>query len=157
MGLDMYLNKKTYVKRWDFQKPEAQHKVTVKLGGKVRKDIKPERIKEITEEVGYWRKANQIHQWFVKNVQDGKDECEETYLEREKLEELLETCETVLADHSQAEKLLPSGSGFFFGSTDYDEWYYQDLENTVKILKGVLDEKPPEGGYSSDYYYRSSW
>ena len=29
----------------------------------------------IIEQVGYWRKANQIHNWFVENVQDGEDDC----------------------------------------------------------------------------------
>ena len=30
----------------------------------------------IAEQVGYWRKANAIHQWFVDNVQDGEDDCD---------------------------------------------------------------------------------
>ena len=30
---------------------------------------------ETHEEVGYWRKANAIHGWFVRNVQNGKDDC----------------------------------------------------------------------------------
>ena len=60
MGLDMYLHKKTYVKNWDHMKPEELHEITVKKGGKVRKDIKPDRINEVVEEVAYWRKANAI-------------------------------------------------------------------------------------------------
>ena len=64
MGLDMYLSKKTYVKRWDHNRPEEQHEVTVRLGGVARKDIDPKKISYIEEEVGYWRKANQIHKWF---------------------------------------------------------------------------------------------
>ena len=27
-------------------------------------------------EVGYWRKANQIHNWFVENIQNGIDDCD---------------------------------------------------------------------------------
>jgi len=30
----------------------------------------------ISENVGYWRKANQIHGWFVENIQDGEDDCQ---------------------------------------------------------------------------------
>ena len=61
MGLDMYLYKKSYVKNWQHMKPESLHKITIKKGGKVRKDIKTDRITYIIEEVAYWRKANAIH------------------------------------------------------------------------------------------------
>src|SRR6187549_2040929 len=76
MGLDMYLNKKTYVKNWSHMAEKERHKITVRKGGRIRKDIKPERISEITEQVAYWRKANAIHRWFVEKVQGGKDDCE---------------------------------------------------------------------------------
>ena len=46
MGLDMYLDK--YV------------------AGKAEDE---------DESFGYWRKANQIHKWFVDNVQGGIDDC----------------------------------------------------------------------------------
>ena len=71
MGLDMYLTKKSYIKNWDFMKPNEKHKVTIKKNNKIVKEIKPERISEVIEDVGYWRKANAIHKWFVDNVQDG--------------------------------------------------------------------------------------
>ena len=64
MGLDMYLSKRAYVKQWNFQKDEEKHKVTVKFGGKSRRDIKPRRVSYVMEEFGYWRKANRIHNWF---------------------------------------------------------------------------------------------
>ena len=152
MGLDMYLDKENYVKNWDHQKPEERHEITVKKGGKVVEGIDPAKIKFIVEEVGYWRKANAIHAWFVENVQDGKDECQRSYVGREQLAELRKIVESVLADHSLAAKLLPSKSGFFFGSTDYDEWYFKDLEDTKKILTDILNEV----GYGN-YYYHASW
>ena len=96
MGLDMYLYKKTYVKNWDHMGPEERHEITILKGGKPRSDIKPERISEIVEEVGYWRKANAIHAWFVKNVQDGNDDCGEYYASVEKLSELLGLVNEVL-------------------------------------------------------------
>ncbi len=60
MGLDMSLTKRTYVKNWDWMKPEDTHLVTVLKGGKPT-GIKPERVGEIIEDVAYWRKANAIH------------------------------------------------------------------------------------------------
>ncbi len=87
MGLDMYLTKKTYVKNWDHHKPEYRHEITIKQGGKIRDDIKPERICYIEEEVAQWRKANSIHKWFVDNVQNGKDDCRDYYVSHEQIAE----------------------------------------------------------------------
>ena len=36
-----------------------------------------------------------------------------------------------MADNSKAEELLPTCSGFFFGSTDYDEYYFEDLKDSI--------------------------
>ena len=134
MGLDSYLYKKTYIRQGDFYKPEFSNEVIVKTGGEVDTKIKPERIRYIVEEIAYWRKANQIHRWFVENCQNGIDECQSSYVSREKLEELLNLCKRVEADNSLADELLPSASGFFFGGTDYDEWYYNDIAHTIKYL-----------------------
>lgn len=51
----------------------------------------------IMKQVGYWRKANEIHNWFVENVQDGEDDCDyHNECTREILEDLLHTCKIVL-------------------------------------------------------------
>jgi hypothetical protein len=152
MGLDMYLYKKNYMRTDDFYKPEYRNEVVVKTGGEIDKNIKPERIKYVVEEVGYWRKANQIHKWFVDNVQEGNDNCGNYYVNSTTLEELLELCKQVRDDHSKAEELLPSTSGFFFGGTEYDEWYFNDIDNTIKIIEECLAD---EG--ADDFEYSSSW
>lgn len=150
MGLDMYLEKRTYVKQWDHQSAEEKHEVVVTKGGQPT-NIDPKKVKYIIEEAGYWRKANQIHRWFVENVQNGVDNCGDYYVGSEKLAELLELCKKVKADHSLAEELLPSASGFFFGGTEYDEWYFNDIDNTITILEECLEDE------RGDYYYSSSW
>ena len=163
MGLDMYLTKRTYVKNWNFQKDEQKHKVTVKLNGKSRKDIKPKRISQIIEDVGYWRKANQIHSWFVENVQDGRDECQESYVSLERLTELRDLCKEVIRYKNSEfnNDNLPTSSGFFFGSTEYDEYYYEDCKDTIKIIDTILKEEEivsnTEGIYNAEYYYQASW
>ena len=119
MGLDMYLSKRTYVKNWDHMASHERHTITV--AGPSAASIKPERITSIEEEVGYWRKANAIHQWFVTHCQGGTDDCRDWYVSRTDLTALLETCTRVLADPTTAAELLPPQSGFFFGSTDIDE------------------------------------
>lgn len=53
--------------------------------------------KSIEEQVGYWRKANQIHRWFVEHVQDGEDDCQYHHeVTREDLVELMQTCQMVI-------------------------------------------------------------
>lgn len=152
MGLDMYLFKKSYVKNWSYMNESEQHRVSVKKGGEDRKDIKPERVSYIVEEVGYWRKFNALHDWFVKNCQNGIDECQETYIDNEKLQELLGILKEVDKDNTKAEELLPTSEGFFFGSTNYDEYYFQDVRDTIVLLESLLAEDA-----MGDYYYRSSW
>jgi hypothetical protein len=153
MGLDMYLTRKTYVKQWSHQKPEEQFEITITKGGKPYDGIDISNVTNIEEEVGYWRKANQIHRWFVENIQNGVDNCGEYSVSKGELEELRNICTEVLNDHSKAEELLPSASGFFFGNTDYDEYYYNDVEHTIEILDKILSES--DG--NQDIYYSSSW
>lgn len=148
MGLDMFLDKETWVQDRDYLEPEYRYEISITKGGN---PIDTSRIKLIVEEVGYWRKANAIHNWFVNNVQDGRDECQRSYVSREQLQELLELVEKVLKDPGLAPELLPTRSGFFFGGTDYDEMYFKDLEDTKVILETALAE---EGG---NLYYHASW
>ncbi len=152
MGLDMYLYKKNYIRQGEWYKPEVVNEVVVKTGGEVDNRIKPERVRYVVEEVGYWRKANQIHNWFVENVQNGNDNCGSYYVSRDKLEELLDLCKKVKVDNALAEAYLPSASGFFFGGTEYDEWYFNGIDNTIKIIEECLEDTSAD-----DFEYSSSW
>lgn len=175
----MYLEKHTYVMHYDDKRKE----IVGPAGCKYPPGINPDRVQTIVEQVGYWRKANAIHAWFVRECGKGVDECQEIYVPREKLEELLNTVETVLGaiqledgevnngweytkgvkkpiiekgkvvvNPAVAEELLPTQSGFFFGGTDYDQWYVEDLKATQKIIKEALAE-----GDGGDFHYRASW
>jgi hypothetical protein len=150
MGLDMYLTKHIFVGA-EYEHRNVQGSVDISVGGK-KLPVKFEKISKIIESAGYWRKANHIHAWFVENVQDGKDDCQEYYVSQEKLKELLSLVEIVLADHSLANSILPTQSGFFFGGTEYDEWYFSDLELTKTILDNALNDD----GYG-EFVYQSSW
>lgn len=109
MGLDMYLEKR-------------------------KKNSKEDKY----EEVAYWRKANQIREWFNKHISIAN--CEYSPVEKSILIQLKNDCIKVLNDHSRAAELLPTSSGFFFGSTEYDEWYFEDLKETVVVLTQILEE-----------------
>jgi hypothetical protein len=159
MGLDMYMNKKTYIGA-NFEHRNVKGKVELTIGEKNQKiGVKLNRISEISEQVGYWRKANHIHNWFVENVQGGKDECQEATVSLEKLKELQAVCRKVLRSKAKAHELLPTQSGFFFGGTDYDEYYFNDVKDTLKIINPLikeLEQKDTVGTYP-EVVYRSSW
>lgn len=108
----------------------------------------------ISFKVGYWRKANAIHAWFVKNCQNGVDNCKSHDVSKEKLIALKTACITVLSDNSKATELLPPQSGFFFGSTEVDEWYISDLKNTVEIINRCFNERLNQNWH---FKYQSSW
>lgn len=153
MGLDMYLEKRTYVKRWDFYPDDKKFSVTVNRGGEPYAPIKADRVSYVIEEVAYWRKANAIHQWFVDNVQDGVDDCGYYYADDDKLKELLSLVNDVLDGKAKPQDSLPTQSGFFFGSTDYDEYYMEDMKETKRQLTEILSEN----NENSSFYYHSSW
>ena len=147
MGLDMYLNAERYL--WNHEDGDKQ--ISENIGQLVGLPTDG-KVKTITVEAGYWRKSNQIHNWFVANVQEGKDECQETHVSRAQLTELREVCQKILDNNELAEKLLPTASGFFFGGTEYDQWYFNDIEETIMIIDNAL--AMPE---QWDFNYRSSW
>jgi hypothetical protein len=187
MGLDMYLEKRTYVKRWEHKKDEEQFEVSVQRGGKPFPDIKPESVKSVVEELMYWRKANHIHAWFVDHCGNGNDDGREIYVSKESLQELLETCEKVIkasklvkgkiyngetykdgkwvvnrldgkviGNPGMAQELLPTRSGFFFGCTEYDKYYLDEVVRTRDMLKEEF-ETPQTERTGLDYYYIASW
>lgn len=141
----------------------------------------------IFEDVGYWRKANAIHAWFVDNVQEGKDDCEPHEVSKEQLMKLYLICKTIVTESTLAPdkvingqrfnnetgeweniyedgyiitnpelaaKLLPTQSGFFFGGTDYDEYYMEDVKYTFELLPKIISETDFDKQVIS---YRSSW
>lgn len=150
MGLDMYLTRKVYVKNWG---DKEDYHVSVTYKGEPT-SIDPKRVAYVTEDIGYWRKANAIHKWFVENVQDGTDDCGEYHVSKEQLIQLMNDCQDVLDDPSTAKDLLPTTQGFFFGSTEYDDWYRDDLAKTVEICQTALELAEKDRG---TFHYHSSW
>ena len=86
----------------------------------------------------YWRKSNQIHQWFVQNVQGGKDNCQEYSVSLDQLKLLSKTIEPALVSTAAASELLPTTEGFFFGSQEYDEYYFEDLKQTKEKIDSLI-------------------
>lgn len=159
MGLDQYLIAKFWFSDWAENK--AQYKEIISIIG-----LKDEKVCQSTPsltvnvKIGYWRKANQIHKWFVDNVQNGVDNNEDVMVQREQLEHLLTICNEILSTkgkkkmQKKAAELLPTSSGFFFGSTDIDDWYFDDIKSTVQQLTDILNN--PKFA-EVEFYYRASW
>ena len=150
MGLDMYLTAKRYLSKYNPEDAKVRELVSAIDFGF------PGEIEQVTFEAMYWRKANAIHRWFVEKSQNGIDNCAEYYVSTEELAELREVCNKVLVDPSRAAELLPAQSGFFFGSTEIDEWYLDALKYTVERLD-VLLELPIVKENEVSFYYSSSW
>ena len=141
--------------------------------------------KSIIEEVGYWRKANAIHKWFVDNIQDGEDDCGYYEVAPEQLEELLNICKLIkqqsvmkkgkitvgyrfdndkavpiiedgeyIENPEVAEEYLPTQDGFCFGSTEYNQFYMENIESTIDILTKVIEEIDFD---NQMVVYTSSW
>ena len=106
--------------------------------------------------VGYWRKANAIHKWFVDNCAGGEDDCHEMEVSVEQLRELYSLCLQVMIDMSRAPELLPTCEGFFFGSEEYDDDYRVDIEYTVNLLQKVIPFLE-EHGNNCTAIYQASW
>ena len=161
MGLDMYLKANKYVSGHDFNKDEekALYRQILKAVGTEDLVTSDSPGISVSTTVAYWRKANAIHSWFVQNLANGVDECQEVYVTAEDLEKLIAECQAAL-DLYKAGKIEEAGermqpaSGFFFGSTKVDEWWASDLKETIKQLTPLID---PEVSKKFDFHYQASW
>ena len=144
MGLDMYLSAKKYL--WSFNDGDTQAAKEIQEKINVNR-----RVKEVVIEAAYWRKANQIHNWFVENIQDGMDECKPHYVSREQLEMLLKECGEAL--HQKDSTILPPQEGFFFGSTEVNDDYWHDIRRTAAEIETLLAELDD----TWEFEYCASW
>ena len=150
MGLDMYLSKKIYIGA-NYQHRNVKLDIKCSINNKPIK-INTDKVSYIIEEVGYWRKANHIHNWFIQ-LNDGEDDCKPISVDREDLIKLMELCKEV--KETKNVELLPTTSGFFFGSTEYDEYYYHDIDYTISLLETVLNDN--DDNDDIEFEYCASW
>lgn len=148
MGLDMmiYAERQLYWDDEDKAKGELVAKLFPELGDK--------RADSVRVEAMYWRKANAIHKWFVDHVQDGEDDCGTYDVTRDHIQGLRSLCAMILADTALAPLMLPPQNGFFFGSTDIDEWYWRDVEGTKAWCDKVLGDSRWD---KWTFTYHASW
>ena len=156
MGLDMYLYLEKYQSKFHtddttgFYPPELRD---IQAKQEARNFLS----KMTKYQVGYWRKANHIHRFFVEKCKDGEDDCRPIYIHLSQLKELKKICEQVLANHDLAEVMLPTQEGFFFGDTEYGEYYFDDVTDTLDIITPIIDFLEKENNSSWACYYEASW
>ena len=81
----------------------------------------------------YFRKVNFLFKYYEDR---GKmyDQCY-AFTDADDIDDIIDRCKRILEHHDLAYSLLPTQSGFFFGSTDYDNWYYDDIKDCLKQMK----------------------
>ena len=164
MGLDMYFyaRKTTYksFSKWD--EPNSANEVNYPKDLKTFSDyIYDRNFKSVQTEtsyqIGYFRKFNALHSYIVKTFANGIDNCQDIILYKEDVEQIKKVLDEVLNAHQQVEKakeLLPTQSGFFFGGTDYDEYYFEDVKDAADLMQSFLDNFDFE---KYQLVYRASW
>lgn len=158
MGLDQYL----------YKIPKKEYREYIKNKNAENKNIEDTEDFDTgeQEDVCYWRKCNQIHKFFVQNVQNNKDDCNEYLVSIDILSDLIERCKKIIDvwvfNNQKINKtvreicfaLLPPQSGFFFGSEYIDKYYIETLLTTIQNLSSVIESEDIE---KYDIYYNSSW
>ena len=128
MGLDMYLFKRKKVRDDDKDLNKSAYNQRLY------------RARKNEEEILYWRKANMIRSWFVNHTALLSDD-DGVYIpiSRATLELLKQDLEDTLNDHNLATVLFPTSNGFFFGDTEYNEYYWDKLKYTLERVNNILD------------------
>lgn len=143
MGLDITFYKAKRLK--DNETKERLEEIRKELATEYLKSIDERNSKLINEledekekinpwnEVAYFRKVNFLIPFF-----GYEENCSNIEIDKYKVEDLIEACNEVLANHDKASFLLPTQEGFFFGSTDYDDWYFDDVQNVKEKFEEIL-------------------
>jgi len=81
----------------------------------------------------YFRKVNFLFKYY----EDRGKMYDQYYAftDADDIDDIIDRCERVLKNHELANELLPTQSGFFFGGTDYDDWYFSDVKDCLKQMK----------------------
>jgi hypothetical protein len=150
MGLDMYLEAKRYVAPCDPRTEPMRRAIGAAIGfmppkEKPGQDASLLEVSGVTVRVGYWRKFDALHRWFVGKVQAGVDDCRPAFVSVNTLIELEGKLE-------QASDASVSASEHF--TADVDETLEDgEVDYTLKVLHHA--KQLQEQGW--DIYYRASW
>lgn len=93
----------------------------------------------------YFRKVNCLYGYCIDNNLF-EDYGRLALIDHEQMVDILNRAKEILSQPTKeeqlkkGEELLPTEDGFFFGNTDYNDYYLQDIEEVRDKFKGMLDE-----------------
>ena len=96
------------------------------------------------EFLAYFRKVNFLFEFFSGSLNEDETTA---VITRGEMEELIDKCEFVLNNRDKASEILPTCDGFFFGSLDYDDYYFESVAKVLLSFQVILEN------YSDDYLY----
>lgn len=155
MGLDMYMDatKRFYESEWYSGMPKnvLASDICKVMGVELVPDTDATSI-DVSQRVGYWRKHNALHTYIVEQCAGGVDECQEIWLDEDRLKQLREAVE---GDE------LNNGSGFFFGESpdinSEDEGEREYAEALKKDSLATIAKALEFQGKGFEITYRASW
>lgn len=101
-------------------------------------------------EVGYFRKFNALFNWVDVHIKPIEN-CVDIPISKEDLIKLQELLNQL--DNTNCAELLPTQDGFFFGSTVYDECYWEDVASLKELITKTLDQF----GFNKEQIYFHAW
>lgn len=114
------------------------------------------------EEAHYWRKFNALHGYIVRTFADGEDTCQTIEIKDENgsykagvkkiLDALIKTKKKLDSGKKTNLEMMPQ-EGFFFGSTEVDDWFKRDIEEALEYFQELYDSM----GDEDVIYYEASW
>lgn len=108
-------------------------------------------FKTKSTEVANFRKVNFLFKFFEDRIGDINPTTIE--VTTDDLRELRNRCSEVLTDHTLAETLLPTCSGFFFGSAEYDNDYFKDVLRVLDVCESLLKQPLNHDEYYEFYIW----
>lgn len=139
MGLDIYFYK---VKTEDGQNALNEMQELQELMDNETNEEKYNELQEqladinpFKDEIAYFRKVNLLLSFF-----NYEENCSFKEIDKTDIETLIENCNEVLKDNSKAELLLPTNGGFFFGNTDYNDFYFENIKEVRKTFKKIINK-----------------
>jgi hypothetical protein len=83
----------------------------------------------------YFRKFNFVYSFFSNDIVEKTQTC---VVDKHRIGQLIDTCKDVLkykGDEDYARENLPTQGGFFFGSIEYDDYYWKCVKYCLKCIK----------------------
>jgi hypothetical protein len=112
--------------------------------------------------LAYFKKFNALHKWAINSCvyleeDSEEDNCVPLYLTIEKLKQLKDICNRVLADHSLAKDEFPTCNEFLFDSQEYDKYYFSDVLNLYNNLIIIINHHEQLDNPDDWQYFYYAW